>query len=491
LKTQANSTFEPMPRRGYIYLVLIFLLAAGLRVYNLDDNGLWMDEIHSAIGASPDKSFAEVIEYCKTDQPPLFFLILNAWYKLFGYNDVVGRLLGSVTGLLGIISMFFLGREFKGWRVGLVAALLTAINYFHVDHSRQVRFYPLVFFFSSLSYLFFFRAIKNKKPVDFLLYAFCTSALLNTHYFGMVVFASQLIIFIVVIFAFRLFNWRLISLAFGSGLLAGLSLLHWLPVILSDLSIESFHLEQVPWYFPVQYYYVYFRDPVTVVLCAGLSAWVTREMIRNFNDQSNRLQLFVMTGWVVLAFLIPLIYSWFRMPMLEYKYSFIAVPAVILFVSMAFDPYGLGGINGRSAVLKYMVLIVLMICFFINSFFFERLYHDRSPRQKWREVVLAVAEAREEKVMVLANYAWYLRYYFKIYQIDYPIMEPRFAGTERLKQFDVLWLISSTTFPDEGASDEQLKVINAEYHIIQTILVDGFQLTEYKRNQILSTTAID
>jgi hypothetical protein len=78
-----------------IYLLpLLILLGASTRLPYLEITGLWMDEIHSAIGAEPSKGISEVIEYCKTDQPPFFFLLLHEWYKSLGYNDFAGRLLG-------------------------------------------------------------------------------------------------------------------------------------------------------------------------------------------------------------------------------------------------------------------------------------------------------------------------------------------------------------------------------------------------------------
>ena len=397
-------------------LLLISALGFFLRLYNLEIVGLWMDEIHSTVGTDPDKTIREVMEYCKQDQPPVFFLLLHEWFKVLGYNDFSGRLFAVLAGCLGIPAMYFLGKEFKNSKVGLISAFITAINYFHVDHSRQIRFYPLVFLFSTLSYLFFIRVIKEKRPIDFLLYTLSTAALLNTHYFGLVVFVSQFILFVFIIFWKKMNDLKFVGNAFLAGTIAALSFAHWLPVVLSDLKIPQFHVQQVTWYFPIQFYYIYFRDAVTCMLCAALSFLFLREVFLRIKAKSTRIEDVILIGWVGLGFLIPLLYSLIRMPMLEYKYTFILIPGILAMVALGLETDLTNNFRFlKPNRFKLYVIGMLFFAFSVNALFIRTIYFVRTPWQQWREVTREVMKMDSENQIVFAEYAWYFRYYFKIY----------------------------------------------------------------------------
>jgi uncharacterized membrane protein len=436
------------------------MLIAGflLRIFNLEVTGLWMDEIHSANGTDPDNSLAEVIEYCKRDQPPVFFVMLHYWYKLFSFNDFSGRLFVVLTGCAGIISMFFVGREFKNDMVGLAASFITTINYFHVDFSRQIRFYPLVFLLASLSFLFFLRIFKRRRVVDFVLYSVSTAALLNTHYFGMVVFASQFILFVYIIFWKRISDWRFITASLLSGVIAGLSFLHWLPVIQSDLQIPEFHVQQIPWYFPALYYWVYFRDVVTCVIFAAMIFLALRGIYSRWKGKSSSIEDVILLGWVGLGFLIPLIYSLLRMPMMEYKYTFIVVPGIFIFVALGFEAI-------TRASLKPILAAVLLASFLINSIFVNSIYF-RKPFEAWREVTEEIKKTGHLNEVAFTEYAWYFRYYFKVLDVRTHPYEPAFADFKGLTdQFNAVWVLRQTRYPDRGLLPEQETYLKEHFRL--------------------------
>ncbi|MFM7853195.1 MAG: glycosyltransferase family 39 protein, partial [Flammeovirgaceae bacterium] len=467
--------------KNFFTIALIVVLSIVFRVFYLNETGLWMDEIHSAIGANPAKSTAEVVAYCKQDQPPLYFLLLHKWYKIFGYNDFVGRILGVITGILGIIGIYFLGVEFKNQRVGLFASFLTSINYFHIDYSRQVRFYPMVFFLSSISYLFFLRSLKNRKPEDFILYAISTAALLNTHYFGMVVFVSQFAIFVFVIFVNRNYDLRFIVWSLASATVAGLSFLHWIPVVLSDLQIPSYHLPQVQWYFPFQYYYVYFRDPVTCIVCGLLSLLAILEITKT-KTRPLKLEYIVLVNWILLSFLIPILYSLFKMPMLEYKYTFIVVPAFFVLAAIGFDSDFFTQVKQKTATVVRLSLIAsLIVLFASNSLLFNKLYFDRHPWQSWREVSQLVLKNDSEDQVALSNFTWYFRYYFNMYDSKSTIVEPRYLELEKLEDASSIWVITSTLFPDFGLEQDQQRLISERFVLNREEMFEDLKVKEVVR----------
>ena len=74
----------------------LLLIASGLRYYHLGYQSYWVDEIASMNGSGPDQSWAGVIEYCHFDQPPAYFFMMHAWFKIFPFNDISGRLAAAL-----------------------------------------------------------------------------------------------------------------------------------------------------------------------------------------------------------------------------------------------------------------------------------------------------------------------------------------------------------------------------------------------------------
>lgn len=460
--------------RILVLIALMVLMGFWLRTFNLHLTGLWMDELHSVVGADPGKTAAQVIEYSKQDQPPLFFLILHAWFHVFSYNDHSGQILVALIGCGGIIAMYFVGKEYKNVTVGLVAAFLTAINYFHIDASRQVRFYPLVFLLSALSFLFFLRIIRRGKAEHFLLYILSTSALLNTHYFGLVVFASQFLIFLIIIFWKTVSDVSFLARCFLSGLAVALSFSHWLPVVISDLGIPQFHAQKLQWYFPALFHWVYFKDIVTATICAALIGLALWHIFSAFKQKNLTIQQVVLVGWVSFTVLIPLLYSLLRMPMLEYKYTFITLPGIFLLIAAGLEAIPLWKVRG-------LIILVLFVSFFTNAMVVKPIYYAK-PVEHWREVTKAVLQSESDDQVVFSYYSWYYRYYFKVFGAKNQPLEPQYADFETwLNRSDKVWVLISTRFPDAGLSKEQEDRLNKEYNLEKELTFSDTIARLYRR----------
>lgn len=216
--------------RNTAYLIFgIILFAAVIRIYHLDYQSLWLDELYSIIPADPQKLLSSIIETSKHDQPPFFYLYLHYVFTLFGYNEYVGRLACTFVGMLGIVAIYFLGNECHGKSVGLFASFLTAVSFFHVYYSQELRFYTMTFLLSALSYLFFIRAFKNDRIPDFIFYSVSTVLLLYTHFYGIIIFVSQAIIFLILLRYRR--DSRFIVYSVLSGIVIALAFIPWLSVI--------------------------------------------------------------------------------------------------------------------------------------------------------------------------------------------------------------------------------------------------------------------
>lgn len=132
-----------MSRRSTALPLLLTLLALGLRAARLDFQPLWWDEGYSVWFAR--HPLAEMARLTAQDiHPPLYYALLGSWIQLLGAGPVALRLFSVAVGTATVPVLYGVGRRLGGARVGLVAALLLAVNPLHVFYSQEVRMYALV-----------------------------------------------------------------------------------------------------------------------------------------------------------------------------------------------------------------------------------------------------------------------------------------------------------------------------------------------------------
>ena len=86
-----------------IWLFLIVLLAAALRLNGLTFQSYWYDELFSAHISNPGNSIFELVELTLADvHPPFFQLSMWGSYKFLGYTEWAGRLPSMLAGILAI-----------------------------------------------------------------------------------------------------------------------------------------------------------------------------------------------------------------------------------------------------------------------------------------------------------------------------------------------------------------------------------------------------
>jgi len=74
-------------------IIIILIVGAFLRLFHLDFQSVWLDEIHTLNESNPKFSFKEVHDSLMISEPhpPLYFFIMNIFFKIFsnGINNIV------------------------------------------------------------------------------------------------------------------------------------------------------------------------------------------------------------------------------------------------------------------------------------------------------------------------------------------------------------------------------------------------------------------
>ena len=192
-----RETVESQRARSWLIhgvLLLVLLLGFGLRLYQVDAEGLWYDELGTALYTSPDKSLLEVVrgplEVPVIPAPPLYF-VSTYLFRLAGGSDFVLRLPSVFYGVLAIAAIYVLGRDLLGPRQGLVAAFLLSISAFHVRYSQEARYYALLMLLGTLSLFFFCRGLHRNDARSWAGYVVTSSLAVYTHLFAFLFLAVE------------------------------------------------------------------------------------------------------------------------------------------------------------------------------------------------------------------------------------------------------------------------------------------------------------
>ena len=144
-----------------LLLLLILVLAAGLRFYNLGSQSLWSDEGNSAALAT--RTLAQIAQDAAHDiHPPLYYWLLRLWTTVFGLSEVGLRSLSAVLGTLLVAVIYGLGARLFNRTTGLAAALIAAIAPFQVYYSQEARMYILVALEAALAALLFWWFVSQE-----------------------------------------------------------------------------------------------------------------------------------------------------------------------------------------------------------------------------------------------------------------------------------------------------------------------------------------
>lgn len=126
-----------------LVLVLILLLATGLRLYRLDTQSLWNDEGNAARAA--ERPVHLIVAAARADiHPPAYYLLLHVWRGLAGDSEYALRALSAFCGVLTVALTYTLGRRLSGEGTGTGASLLAALSPLSVYYSQEARMYALL-----------------------------------------------------------------------------------------------------------------------------------------------------------------------------------------------------------------------------------------------------------------------------------------------------------------------------------------------------------
>ncbi len=166
-------------RRELTLIISVTLLGALVRIYQIDAQSLWLDELFSVFISRGE--FPEILGKTAQDtMPPLYYFLLHTALQL-GTGEAVARFPSFLFSVASIPLVFILARDLFGVRTAGLSSLAIAISPFHVVFAQEARMYALLGFLTIGAALFFYRAWTAGGISNWALYASTAVLALYTH----------------------------------------------------------------------------------------------------------------------------------------------------------------------------------------------------------------------------------------------------------------------------------------------------------------------
>jgi 4-amino-4-deoxy-L-arabinose transferase-like glycosyltransferase len=180
------------PSRVALALAGLTLVALLLRVLFAGRSGLWRDEaLFLWVVRVPTLSGMLAFLAGHESHPPLFYLLMRGWLRLFGDSERAALALPVLLGVAQVPLAYAVGADLFSRSTGLIAAALVATSPTLASYSAQVRPYSLLPLLCLASVYFLGRGLEGGRWWNWLVQGLATLAMLLTHNWSWLVLAAE------------------------------------------------------------------------------------------------------------------------------------------------------------------------------------------------------------------------------------------------------------------------------------------------------------
>jgi mannosyltransferase len=374
------SALASRPALRRTLLGLIVLLAAHLRLHALAARSFWLDEGVSAELSRLRWSQFFLVLWHREANMALYYVLLHCWMKI-GSSEAFVRGLSVIFAVATVPLIYALGKRLFGRVVGLIAALLLAINWYHIFYSQEARSYALTIFLVTLSTWLLVRNLQEPASARWWSYALVSALSFYGHFFAALVIVAQGASFLLV--RGSNFPWRDYARS-----------LRWIGYIVLPLAIVAARIGGAPvdWIqrTSIPQFYYFFRDltgagsmwlvaldALAIVLAAFAAwrVWHKRDRAHEASGWSNAQSYALVFSWFFVPVLLTSAVSLFR-PFFVVRYLIFCLPALILLLAV-------GIASLRPKVLAWLLAVAISALTFQSTHnYFHQGYAPY--REDWR-----------------------------------------------------------------------------------------------------------
>jgi len=429
---------------------------------------LWGDESFAAVLAQ-HLPLEIITKVSKDTSPPLYYLFLHFWMRLFGTSEIAIRTLSFSFFLLTCFFIYLIGKKLFDQKTGVLAATLSLINPFLFHYAFEGRMYALLVLTCTASVYFYLRK-------SWFWYVMATLAALYTHHFALLVVSVQGILFLISVFQKRV---RFFSKSFWAFLTVGIFYLPWLPALYYQTKlVEGGFWLAKPNLRSLMDLFLSFTiggEAKTLKLKVILGFLLALLGLRQWAKKKRATQCLLV--WCLIPIVLTFIVSLLGQSIFFDRYLLLVIPPLMLILAS----------NLRKIKKVSLGLLILAATIFLlgtNAF----NYFIHPIKKPFARLASYVKQNRTEEIGLI-NYCGNAHHLFesKYYHLQAPIYTPDenlpfFVGTalmgkedmiSKLPNKDLIWVITSD-------NKEDVHLTNYQYFDGKEF--DGLKVLWFKRN---------
>ena len=325
-----------------VFVIISFFILLGIfiRVYNINYDNFWFDEIISFWVSDPEISIKESYSRHLTIErvPFLYNLLLKFFFELFNYDITNARYLSLVFNILSIICIVKISKSIKENGAYIFCLFLLCANIYLIIYSQELRAYSLVLFLCSLNILLFFRSIQKKYIKKINIYSLLVNIsaqilMIISHPFTLIILFSMIIFLLIKYFKF--------SVSFKdqnfSILVASIFSCCYLFFYTKSIDVNLGWIEQPGLKFYTNFYFSSFFGSrflglIHLIILIFLLVFFQNKIRRNFFD----LNFFLII--IFLSYFLPILYGYIFVPIIFHRFIiFVLIPIIVLISFLIYE----------------------------------------------------------------------------------------------------------------------------------------------------------
>jgi uncharacterized membrane protein len=443
--------------RALLLLAVITTIGAALRLYGLDVQSLWNDEL-AAWDHARFATWTEVVDQgTPAEHPPGYFVFLHFWMQAAGDSEVRLRLPSALAGILVLPAVFVLGRKLYGDVEGLIAAGLFAVAWMPVYYSQEARgnMMLLLLAVQSSSWLIdiaaWLRQQRQLPATAIVGYLVTATLACYLHYFGVLLVVLQAVFVGFLCLRHPSVWWRVAAIYAA----VALAYAPWLERASAALVAGPSWMEPPrPTAFWDLVEFMWNRSSVIAAVAVALCLWLgVRALWAAWRHPGGRRRAFASTGmllalWATVPVVLVYVRSITVAPAFHNRHFLIIAPAVYLLVARAVTQISprpaARGLAGAAliAVLLFDLLVV-------------KDYFRRPTKAQFREAAAYLVQHDDPRATtVVLSFSWrpaYFDYYLERLgsprRVDLRARQPEeYEAVRRVlaeRSADVVWLLAA------------------------------------------------
>lgn len=415
MEIKVNISMNGKTKSINLVLFTILCCATILRLYHLDFQSAWLDEIHTLKESYPKlplKEFNEIIMF-REGIPHFYFLTIRFLATIFGHGIFICRMVSAISGIASVGMIYLVGKELLNQRAGYIAAILLTVNMMHIEYSQEARSYAMLTFFILIAVYRLLVLLRELNYKNAIILGICTGLITNAQPVGLLNVGLIFVTLFIVLLSSKTKEERkkIFLLSSVAGIFALIVFSPVYRIVAKAADYKSFWVE-APTAKNIKQVFIDLMGKTPLlfwcyIALIGLFVFYSLFLIikknQSFEKRKVAFGLMFLILWVLLDAGVLIVKSYGPTSMILDRYFIGVLPAFILMAAL-----GLAHLPS-----KYMsnALVLTLTTLSLYTLLIKKEYYTKITKSQFDKVTDVINENNKNHDKIISSWGWLMCYY--------------------------------------------------------------------------------